>query len=186
MGRHCCVEAITPSNPRSRLAWISTLGTSARVATDATHTTSHYSAGTMSHAVALDALRIAPPPKPHPPWLQQLQAQWQATKHAFGSIRASDSGVASTNGSTHNSDKALRRKSSMQSLKKALHETKDALLAIIRLPPHKPRTDLDDSWLKKFLVIFIEWACEHHTDNPIQCQHGQCLSHQQWPHQRSS
>jgi hypothetical protein len=104
---------------------------SARVATDALHTTSHYSAGTMSHAVVLDALRIAPPPKPHPPWLEQLQAQWQATKHAFESIRASDSGVASTNA--------------------ALHETKTALLAVVGLLPHKHRTELDDSWLKKFL-----------------------------------
>jgi hypothetical protein len=124
---------------------------SARVATDALHTTSHYSAGTMSHAVVLDALRIAPPPKPHPPWLEQLQARWQATKHAFESIRASDSGVASTNGSTHNSDKVLRRKSSMQSLKAALHETKTALLAVVGLLPHKHRTELDDSRLKKFL-----------------------------------
>jgi hypothetical protein len=139
-------------------------GISTHVALDAVHTHSFPSA-TMSHAVVLHVLRNAHPTKPHPPWLQQLQAQWQATKQAFGGIRASDSGVASTSDSINDSDKSLKRKSSMQSLKEALHETKDALLTVIGLLSHKHRAELDDSWLNKFLVVLIEQACKHHTDN---------------------
>lgn len=109
----------------------------------------------MGHAV-LHALRNAPPNKPNPPWLQQLQTQWQATKQAFGSFRGSDSGVASTSNSIHDSDRALKLKSSMQSLKAALHETKAALLTIIGLLPHQDQTELEDSWLKKSFVIFMD------------------------------
>jgi hypothetical protein len=154
-------------------------------ASDAVHTHS-LPFGTMSHAVALHALRNAPPTKPHPPWLQQLQAKWQATKQVFGGTRASDSGVASTSDSKHDSDKALKRKGSMQSLKEALHETKNALLAAIGLLSHKHPKKLDHSWLNKFLMVLIEQACKHHTDNPIQCQHGQCFGNQQWPHRRNA
>jgi len=111
--------------------------------------------GTMSHAM-LHALRNAPPNKPHPPWLQQLQAQWQATKQAFGAIRASESGVASTSTSIHAGDNALKRKVSMRSLKAALHETKDALLALIGVLPSNHGMDLDDSRLKKSFAISIE------------------------------
>jgi hypothetical protein len=185
MGRHCCAEATTPSNTRVRLSWIPAIGISTRVASDAVHTHS-FPSGTMSHAVVLHALRNAPPTKPHPPWLQQLQAQWQATKQAFGGTRASDSGVASTSDSIQDSDKSLKRKTSMQSLKEALHETKNALLMVIGLLSHKHRTDVDDSWLNKFLMVSIEQACKHHTDNSIQCQHGQCLGNQQWQHRRNA
>jgi hypothetical protein len=185
MGRHCCAEATTPSNTRVRLSWIPAIGISTRVASDAVHTHS-FPSGTMSHAVVLHALRNAPPTKPHPPWLQQLQAQWQATKQAFGGTRASDSGVASTSDSIQDSDKSLKRKTSMQSLKEALYETKNALLMVIGLLSHKHRTDVDDSWLNKFLMVSIEQACKHHTDNSIQCQHGQCLGNQQWQHRRNA
>jgi hypothetical protein len=109
----------------------------------------------MGHAV-VHALRNAPPNKPSPPWLQQLQTQWQATKQAFGSIRGSGSGMISASNSIHGSDKAVSRTSSMQSLKSALHETKNALLAVIGLLPHQHRTDLEHSWRNKSFVIFVE------------------------------
>jgi hypothetical protein len=109
----------------------------------------------MGHAV-IHALRNAPPDKPNPPWLQQLQTQWQATKQAFGSLRGSDSGVVSTSNSAHDSDKTVSRNSSMQSLKAALHETKNALLTAIGLLPPKHRIDLEDSWPNKSFVIFIK------------------------------
>jgi len=110
----------------------------------------------MSHVVAVHALRNAPPTKPHPPWPQQLQDQWQATRQAFGSIRAPDSGSTSTSDSIHDGDKVPKYKSSMESLKAALHETKNALLAVIGLLPHKLRTDLDNSRLMKSFMIVIQ------------------------------
>jgi hypothetical protein len=125
----------------------------------------HFSCfGAMSHAVD-HALRNAPPNKPHPPWLQQLQAQWRATRQAFGSIRASESEVASTNDSIGH--KALRRKSSMRSLIAALYETKNALFAVMGLLPRKHVTELDDSWLKNSFLFSIEEAGEQFTNNTI-------------------
>jgi hypothetical protein len=102
--------------------------------------------GTMSHALD-HALRNAPHDKPHPPWLQQLQAQWQAAKHAFGSTRGSSSRPMSTDGSSLGKRKPVRRKSSLHSLKEALLDTKDALLAAIVMLPRKHAVILDDSWL---------------------------------------
>jgi hypothetical protein len=102
--------------------------------------------GTMSHALD-HALRNAPSDKPLPPWLQQLQAQWQAAKHAFGSTRGSESSPVSVDGSSLGKRKPMRRKSSLHSLKKALLHTKDALLAAIGMLPRKHAVVLDDSWL---------------------------------------
>jgi hypothetical protein len=156
MGRHCCDETISPSFQHTRPSYLD-LG-SCYLFTRGTrrhpYTLLFAVSGTMGHAV-LHALRNAPPNKPNPPWLQQLQTQWQATKQAFGSFRGSDSGVASTSSSIHDSDRALKLKSSMQSLKAALHETKEALLTVIGLLPHKDRTDLEDTWPKKSFVTSI-------------------------------
>lgn len=107
---------------------------------------------TMSHAVD-HALRNAPPDKPHPPWLQQLQAQWQAAKHAFGHSRGSTSRPVSIDGSGPSQGKPLRRKSSLHSLKEALLQTKDTLLAAIRMLPRKHGEGSDDSWLYRLLEI---------------------------------
>jgi hypothetical protein len=102
--------------------------------------------GTMSHALD-HALRNAPSDKPLAPWLQQLQAQWQAARHAFGSRRGSESSPASVDGSSLGKRKPMRRKSSLHSLKEALLHTKDALLAAIGMLPRKHAVVLDDSWL---------------------------------------
>jgi hypothetical protein len=102
--------------------------------------------GTMSHALD-HALRNAPSDKPLPPWLRQLQAQWQAAKHAFGSIRGSESRPVSIDGSSLGKRKPMRRKSSLHSLKEALLHTKEALLAAIGMLPRKHAVALDDSWL---------------------------------------
>lgn len=100
----------------------------------------------MSHVLD-HALRNAPHDKPHPPWLQQLQAQWQAAKHALGSSRGSDSRSVSTDASSLGKGKPPRRKSSLHSLKEALLQTKDALLAAIGMLPSKHAAGLDNSWL---------------------------------------
>lgn len=100
----------------------------------------------MAHVVD-HALRNAPKDKPHPPWLQQLQIQWQAAKHALGSIRGSGSGLSSIDGHSLGNDKRVRRKSSLHALKEALHQTKDALLAAIGLLPHGHAASDEDSRL---------------------------------------
>jgi hypothetical protein len=101
--------------------------------------------GNMSHALD-HALRNAPSDKPLPPWLQQLQAQWQAAKDAFGSTRGSESRPVSIDGSSLGKRKPMRRQSSLHSLKEALLHTKDALLAAIGMLPRKHAVALDDSW----------------------------------------
>jgi hypothetical protein len=106
--------------------------------------------GNMSHVVD-HALRNAPSDKPHPPWLQQLQAQWQAAKHALGRTRGSPTRSVSTDGSGLGHGKPLRRKSSFHSLKEALLQTKDALLAAIGMLPRKHAKGTDDSWLYRLL-----------------------------------
>jgi hypothetical protein len=108
---------------------------------------------TMSHAV-YHALRNAPLDKPHPPWLQQLQAQWQAAKHALGSTRGSPSKPAPIDGSRPSQGKPLRRKSSLHSLKEALLQTKDTLLTAIRMLPRKHGDGSDDSWVYRLLERF--------------------------------
>jgi hypothetical protein len=100
----------------------------------------------MSHVVD-HALRNAPKDKPHPPWLQQLQAQWQAAKDAFGHARGSFSRPVSSDGPGPSQNKPPRRKSSLHSLKEALLQTKDTLLAAIRMIPRKHAAGSDDSWL---------------------------------------
>jgi hypothetical protein len=101
---------------------------------------------TMSHAVD-HALRNAPSDKPHPPWLQQLQAQWKATKHALGRTHGTSTRPASIDESSLGHGRPLRRKSSLHSLKEALLQTKDALLTAIGMLPRKPAEAIDDSWL---------------------------------------
>jgi hypothetical protein len=113
--------------------------------------TQHLFVDTMSHALD-HALRNAPPNKPHPPWLQQLQAQWQATKHALGSTRGPNSRPASVDGvGGGGKGTNLRRRSSLHSLGEALLQTKDALLAAIGMLPRKHATEPDDSCPYKIL-----------------------------------
>jgi len=122
-----------------------------------------FSSDTMSHAVD-HALRNAPLDKPHPPWLQQLQAQWQAAKHALGRTRGSPSRHSSKYEPRPSQDKSLRRKSSLHSLKEALLQTKDTLLAAIRMLPRKHAEGCEDSWLYKLLEMFRRDLYEHLTD----------------------
>ena len=122
-----------------------------------------FSSDTMSHAVD-HALRNAPLDKPHPPWLQQLQAQWQAAKHALGSTRGSRSKPASIDGSRPSQGKSPRRKSSLHSLKEALLQTKDTLLAAIRMLPRKRAEGRDDSWLYRLLGKFGRDTYKRLTD----------------------
>jgi hypothetical protein len=117
----------------------------------------------MSHAVD-HALRNAPLDKPHPPWLQQLQAQWQAAKHALGSTRGSPSKPAPVDGSRPSQGKFPRRKSSLHSLKEALLQTKDTLLAAIRMLPRKHGDGSDDSWVYRLLERFGSDTYKHLTD----------------------
>ena len=110
------------------------------------------------------ALRNAPLDKPHPPWLQQLQAQWQAAKHALGSTRGSPSKPVLIDGSRPRQGKYPRRKSSLHSLKEALLQTKDTLLAAIRMLPRKHAEGSDDSWLYRLLGKFGRDTYKHLTD----------------------
>ena len=122
-----------------------------------------FSSDTMGHAVD-HALRNAPLDKPHPPWLQQLQAQWQAAKHALGRTRGSPSRHSSIDGPRPSQDKSLRRKSSLHSLKEALLQTKDTLLAAIRMLPRKHAEGSEDSWLYRLLEMFRRDLYKHLTD----------------------
>lgn len=100
------------------------------------------------------ALRNAPKDKPHPPWLQQLRIQWQAAMHALGSTHGSEPGLVAIDGSSLSHDRRLRRKSSLQKLKEALHQTKDALLAAIGMLPPSHSASVEDSWLSDYLRRF--------------------------------
>ena len=119
--------------------------------------------GTMSHVLD-HALRNAPHDKPLPPWLQQLQAQWQAAKEALGHARGSSSQTVSTDGPGPSQSKPPRRKSSLHSLKEVLLQTKDTLLAAIRMLPRKHGDGSDDSWVYRLLDKFGCDTYKHLTD----------------------
>src|SRR5690242_19007923 len=107
----------------------------------------------MGHVVD-HALRNAALDKPHPPWLQQLQAQWQAAKDALGHARGSSSKLVSTDGPGPSQSRSPRRRSSLHSLKEALSQTKHTLLAATRMLPRSHAEGSDDSWLYRLLGIF--------------------------------